>query len=445
MTSVHRALLLVSASSVLVPVVGLVTAPVLANVLGAAGRGQSAAAAAPLLVLSAAGSLGLPQAVTYYVAQGRRLSSSVVAAVVGITVVIGVASTVGIAAARGYLSDADPLLADLIVVGGVFVTPALLVGLLRGRAAGLQRWNEVAAEKALTTLVRAVTIVGLAATGGLDLLTAVLAVCLSPVIGGMTYLPGLRPSARRRASVSVPIHAPPARLGGLLRFGSSVWMGSVATMLMARINEIFLIPLSDATQLGLLVVAVTISDIPWIVTQALRDVLFGASSRTMDSKVLTQASRICSAGAALLCVGVAVTLPWWLVPVFGGDFARALWPTNLLLLGACAAVPGLIAGAALEASGRPHVRSLTLVASLVLDGALVFALVPEFGAVGAAAAVVVATLFASVVSVVLAGRELGVPASRFVGLTRADVRLLGAAPATVRRAVNTRRKEQHIS
>lgn len=445
MTSVHRALLLVSASSVLVPVVGLVTAPVLANVLGAAGRGQSAAAVAPLLVLSAVGSLGLPQAVTYYVAQGRRLSFTVIAAIVGITVLVGVASTVGIAAARGYLSDDDPLLADLIVVSGVFVTPALLVGLLRGRAAGLQRWNEVAAEKALTTLVRAVAIVGLAATGGLDLLTAVLAMCLSPVIGGLTYLPGLRPSARRRASVGVPIQGPSARLGGLLRFGSSVWMGSIATMLMARINEIFLIPLSDATQLGLLVVAVTISDVPWIVTQALRDVLFGASSRTMDSHVLTQASRICSAGAALLCVGVAVTLPWWLAPVFGNDFARALWPTNLLLLGAYAAVPGLVAGAALEASGRPHVRSLTLVASLVLDGALVFALVPELGAVGAAGAVVVATLFASLVSVVLAGRELGIPASRFVGLARADIRLICTAPATVRRAVNTRRKEQHTS
>src|SRR5579875_3552405 len=53
------------------PLVGLATAPILVHALGVAGRGEFAATTSPTLLLTIAGTLGLPQAVTYFVASGR--------------------------------------------------------------------------------------------------------------------------------------------------------------------------------------------------------------------------------------------------------------------------------------------------------------------------------------------------------------------------------------
>ena len=70
----RRAVLLVTVSSFLVPAAGVLTQPILARALGVEGRGELALAlAAPGLALAVA-TLGLPEALVYYLAKHPRIT-----------------------------------------------------------------------------------------------------------------------------------------------------------------------------------------------------------------------------------------------------------------------------------------------------------------------------------------------------------------------------------
>ncbi|MGI3783362.1 MAG: oligosaccharide flippase family protein, partial [Janthinobacterium lividum] len=370
-------MVLVTGTSMLVPVVGLATAPLLTHALGVAGRGEAGAAMAPNLLIVGGATLGLPQALTYYLAKRPEHTKAALAWASGIAVVLGLVTLGGVWFARGYLSDRDAGLAQLMIIGTWLALPALVVGLLRGAATGRQLWGAVALERALNSVLRLILLAVLAGTGHLDVVNAVLVMCLAPVVAGLAYV-GLRKPAEA-------ILIDPAQTGvlnDLLGFGVKVWLGSVATMLMARMSQLLVTPLSSVEQLGLLLVAITISDVPYIVTQTIREVSFGVNSAESDSDRMTTTSRVTTLLAVSGSVVVAATLPLWIGFVFGSGFRGAIVPTWLLLLSSCIAVPGLIAGAGLDSVGKPGLKSAALAVALMTNVAGLFLLTPPLGAVG---------------------------------------------------------------
>jgi hypothetical protein len=89
--------------NVMPPLAAFFTAPLLAQVLGADGRGEVSAATAPLMLMLGAATLGLPEAVTYFVAAGlgrlRRTLLTASAWIAG----AGVAATILVAALAPFL------------------------------------------------------------------------------------------------------------------------------------------------------------------------------------------------------------------------------------------------------------------------------------------------------------------------------------------------------
>ncbi len=67
-------MVLVTGTSLLVPLVGLATAPILSHSLGVVGRGEAGAAMAPNLLIVGGATLGLPAALTYVLARHPHLS-----------------------------------------------------------------------------------------------------------------------------------------------------------------------------------------------------------------------------------------------------------------------------------------------------------------------------------------------------------------------------------
>jgi O-antigen/teichoic acid export membrane protein len=416
--SYRRAMVLAVGTSLLIPVVGLVTAPILTHSLGVAGRGEAGAALAPNLLIVGGATLGLPAALTFYLAKHPHLSRIALGWAAAAATLLGLLALAGVWLARPFLSAGDADLSELMIVGAWLALPALLVGLLRGAAAGRQLWRAVALEKTVSTFLRLVLLGGAALLGRLDVETAVLIMCLAPVVAGLVY-GGL---LRRPPDRTEPVLASQRQVArDLLGFGSQVWLGSVAIMLMARLSQLLVTPLSNVEQLGLLIVAITISDVPYIVTQTVREVIFGVNSADSDVERLLTTSRIATVCAVVGSLVLGGTLPLWIEFVFGEGFGGATPSTWLLLVAACTAVPGLIAGAAVDSAGRPGLRSVALTIALVANLVGLLLLVPPLGAVGAAIASLVSTLVSTVVVVISASRLQQTRVRDFIVPRKSDV------------------------
>jgi len=394
-------------------VAGLVTAPVLAQSLGVDGRGELAAATAPLLLMMGAITFGLPESITYHVARGvGRIRSLVVRGSI-VLVAAGALATALVMLAADQLSGGNAELAHLISLAAFAITPGLLLGAARGVAAGHELWSLIAAERGLAALLRLVLIVGLALTGSLTALSGTLVIALTSVIGGIVYVVLLRrqPPRPDRFTEEMP---------RLLRFGLGLWMGTLAGVLLSRLDQIVMVPLSGTFMLGIYAVAVTISEVVLVFNRAVRDVVFAAESSDGQLARLSQASRISTLVTTAGALGVGVlsvfVVPW----LFGDDFSPAVPVIAILLVGIVLGNPGSVAGAGLSARGKPILRSLSLLVAASVNVLALFLLVPMWGAIGAAFATVIGNIVAGYANIIWLRVLYKVPIWDFVGIRRRD-------------------------
>jgi len=114
-----------------------------------------------------------------------------------------------------------------------------------------------------------------------------------------------------------------------------------------------------------------------------------AASWQVDSAVVetcARVNRLSLASTALLALGAALLAPWVFPLVFGSDFAASVGPLWLLLPGATIFSAANVLASYFAGTGRPrvnlHSSALGFVFTIVLD----FALIPRYGAAGAAVA-----------------------------------------------------------
>ncbi|MGH3751274.1 MAG: oligosaccharide flippase family protein [Pseudonocardiaceae bacterium] len=432
--ALRRAILLMTASSFLVPAAGVLTQPILAQALGAAGRGELAAALAPAALALAVATLGLPEALTYYLAKHPRITRPALLWAALISVGLGGLCLVATVAALPFLSTGDAVLGNLIVLGIALTVPALAVGVLRGAAVGRQMWTAIAIERLVNTSLRIVAFVSLWLLGEFTVLTAVLVSTLSPIVAGVVYWRLLvRPP---HDDTEQPLDGGILRL--LLSFGSRMWLGAVASMLLARIGQILMAPLSSIEDLGLYIVAVTISDLPLIIALTIRDTLYGVNSRANDAAGITTTTRLTILVGFLGCAVLGGTLPWWIGPLFGAEFGAATVPTLMLMVSAMICIPGLMATAGISAWGRPGLRSIGLGVTLVANVSVFVLLVPPFGVIGACWTSIVSNVVLTGFMVVVASRVMGVPAHDFLLVRRSDLALASREVARLLRRIRRR-------
>lgn len=409
-----------TASGLLIPVVGLVSAPILAHGLDVAGRGVFSAATAPNALVVGVATLGLPEALTFFTAKRpvitrRALSISALA-----NVLLGLLCFGVVWLTLPFLSSGESQLGTFILVATAIAIPQLVVNLLRGAATGRQMWGAVATERISSSLVRLGALGLLLATGHLTVFSAVLVTTIGALVGGLAYWRVfLQPSEEQTRQEGQGFS-----IGAFFSFGVRVWIGSVAGILLARIGLLLFAPLSTVSELGLFVVAVTISDVPLLVSLAIRDALYGVNSKTADSDQLVTTTRVTLMLAIAGSLVLGATMPLWLAVVFGDGFAFALFPTLVLLAASVVNIPGFLAAAGLGAWGRPGLRSLGLGLTLPVYVCVFVLLVPGFGAMGAAISGLAGALFSTGFMVLATSRVLGVRPAEFLVPRRRDVDLL---------------------
>ena len=204
-----------------------------------------------------------------------------------------------------------------------------------------------------------------------------------------------------------------------------IWIGALSGVVLSRLDQVIMTPLSSSYQLGLYAVAVSISDVTLILHSAMRDVIFATDASARDNERLCASTRI--SGLLSICLGtfLAVLVPFGIPVFFGQDFSPAIPSAFWLLAAVVLATPGSIAGAGLSARGRPGLRSLALAFAAVVNILALVVLVPLLGAVGAAIATLVGNLVASQINIISIVRVSGIRMREFYGIRRVDVAVIG--------------------
>jgi O-antigen/teichoic acid export membrane protein len=411
---VGRNMLATAAGNLAIPASTVLTAPVLAQVLGVDGRGELAAVTALLILLTTAGTLGMPESLNHYLAAQRlRLGRGLLGAL-PVLLLAGAGAVALTLTLAPWVSDGDDELTHLTALTSIALVPTLAVAVLRGAASGLHRWKLVNREKYVNGAARAIGIFGLFATGELDVTTATVVMAAAPIVGGLAYL-GIGQSAPSGEVDRVTVR-------GITGYGIRIWVGALTGILLVRLDQVLITPLSGVAALGLYAVAVNVSDVVLIGNSAIRDVTFSAESARASPDRLYKSARV-SLLASLLVAGViAATAPFWIPPVFGPEFRDAVPVTELLLLASLVGVPGSIAGAGLSARGRPGLRSTSLLIACAVNAIGVVLLVPPYGAMGAAVATLVGNFVSANLNILWCWRYFGLDPRQFYALRVSDAR-----------------------
>ncbi|WP_426938799.1 oligosaccharide flippase family protein [Pseudarthrobacter sp. S3] len=426
--SVGRGIAISTIGNLGAPLVALISAPILAQSLGVTSRGEVAAATAPLLLAVNAITLGLPEAITYFTASGKRDNTRVIAKGSLYLVVLGLAGSLALWVLAPMLAPPESPILQAMSLAALALAPSLLLGGIRAYAAGQGRWALISIERFFSAILRLVAFLVLVALDSLTVLSASVTIAVSSFVGLAIYLYLLRKGPTLQATSRVRRKIP------LFSYGTRVWVGALTGILLSRLDQVLMIPLSTAYQIGLYAVAVSISEVTLIFNSAVRDVLFSAESVKANDSRLTRASRVSTFLTLLGAILVGVSSVWLVPVLFGDDFAGSVIVVEILLLGVLLGNPGSVAGAGLSARGRPGLRSVALSIAFAGNLCMVFLLVPSYGAIGAAWATLLGNVTAGVMCVIFMRTHFKFSIASFYGIRSGDLARL----ATILRSSGTK-------
>lgn len=428
------------AINVAVPVVSLATAPILAQSLGVEGRGLVAAAVAPLLFVVAVGALGIPDAIIYFVAKHAGSARQIVFRAAALLLVLGLACAVGVWVLAVPLAAGNADLEQLIMFTAIATPLNFLSNVPRGLALGSHRWKLAATVMTISAAIRLAAYLTLWLGGWLTPLLAVVIILAMPVLESLCYLPFV---FRRLGKAEVHEKNPGLGLAAISSFGGRLWFGSLAGVILSRMDQLLMVPLSNAKQLGLYVVAVSVGEAPGVIASAVRGVILPSDAAEHGSphavERLQRAARITSFLTLLSSLALGASCWWWLPLLFGADFSAALPATLVLLLASSLGAAGSVGGAGLSARNRPGLRSLSMGIAAALNLVVFLLLVGPLGALGAAISTLVGNFVAGNLNLIWLSRRFGMPLGGFYGIRLSDLDVLWYSAKKVLRRAPARR------
>ncbi|HEX5621060.1 MAG TPA: oligosaccharide flippase family protein [Solirubrobacteraceae bacterium] len=219
-----------------------------------------------------------------------------------------------------------------------------------------------------------------------------------------------------------------------IRFGLRAWLGGLAHLLNARVDQVLLGLLASQAALGTYAVAVNGSEVLFYLPSAVATALLPVVARSDAAAGVERTLRVFRAVVVVTAAAVLVAAalgPLLLPLIFGQAYAGSVEPFLWLLPSAFGFAASAVFSNALLASGAPALSSLGPVVSLAVGVALDLMLMPTLGAVGAAIAASAALLIGGTVAVVAYGIRAGLRPAALIP-RRADVELL--ASRAMRRA-----------
>lgn len=178
------------------------------------------------------------------------------------------------------------------------------------------------------------------------------------------------------------------------RYGAYSWAANIANAFVwARIEIFFLQRFWDSHSVGLFAAALTLTNLatqgPMLLTTAFLPLLserYGANDTAGMRKILAAGTRLLAALVFPACFGVAAVMPVLLPLLYGPDFTPAILPAMVLVCVSGIAATSVIATNLVNALERSDFIFANSFAGALFAVALGFALVPQFGLMGATTA-----------------------------------------------------------
>jgi O-antigen/teichoic acid export membrane protein len=231
-------------------------------------------------------------------------------------------------------------------------------------------------------------------------------------------------------------------MGEMLRYGFRAQIGSLLQLANGRLDVIILQFFRPLSQVGLYVVAQTLAELVIQFADAFQwsnmALVSRGGSRDGESTVTAVRHHALGSGVAAL-----LNIPFGALVIllaYGPGFHGALVPMIILLPGVWLLGIGFVVQGDLGGRGRPGLSSAWAGVAAVVTVGLDFALIPPFGAVGAAIASVCAYATFGLGSLVALHRLTRISLRTLLVPTAADLRLYASAVSAVARRVARRRR-----
>jgi O-antigen/teichoic acid export membrane protein len=414
-TSVAGSALGIIGSTIVTLAIGYVASIVLARSLGPAGRGLVAVIQADVSLFVSLVGLGTPTAITFYASRRSRHQAALSGFALIYGCVLGGLALLAVLLAGGWLADHQGKGFDANVWWlGAALIPLMYIeyfvaSLLNARRAYGQQ-NRLSVLGRVGTLVATLALVtglGWGVAGGL---VAAAMISIVRIAGCLPLL------------VRVGVRLPSRHLlKATLNYGWRVAVGQLFRYFSGRFDVLVLSLLASLATVGNYAIAQMVAELVLIIPQSFGYVVMPTVASGEDHRA-GPALRLVGTLALLGVAAVAVAGPVMIVVGFGQAFRAALVPFFILLPGIWMLAYGNICGSVLSGKKRPGASSLLAGAAALLTVVLDLALIPPFGAVGAAVASTAAYSLFGVTSLLLVGGVLGTPARRLLFVTPSEAR-----------------------
>lgn len=385
----------------------VITGPFLARLLGPAGRGDLAALMLWPVVLVQLGGLGIPAALTYFISSGAALGETIKRALrfaawqaVGLTG-LQVLIVFAVFADRG-VEVRDAALLTIAAVPGLLAQEYGLA-ILQARSE-LTYFNVLRLLPitlfAVAVIVLFVTSAGLVAV----VLSWVAATCLT---GALTLSFALRRAARTSKPPEQQADAPADR--ALLSFGLRGILSANSATDIVRPEQIALVLFLPSRALGIYVVGLAFTNLPYFFAKAIGLVAFPAVAREAEPA----AARRVAWGYLWIIIGLAGVIVCLLlltvstlIPLFFGDeFRDSVDLAYILLCGAFFTAVRRVLAESMRGRGQPGAGTTAEAAAVVWLLAALAILVPTVGLTGVAIALASSQVASLAMLVLIAGRR----------------------------------------
>ena len=366
----------------------IVTSIIVARLLGPADRGVYAFVllfGSSLLPLA---TLGSGAGVLYLVSSGKFIADRVfiTSCLLGLGTGALCAGVIGACIAGHVFGSVVTALPLSLLLPLLLVLPLQGMDFMVNRVAmgtnwfSLMNWSFIA--KPLLNAIFLLIAVGLLRLG---VRGAVLAVCTAAFVSAMGTL---TLSLRRYRPVFTFDRA---FVRGSFSYGLRGWWGDLALRANLRLDQFLLGLMGQASQLGLYAVAVNLTELLWVIPDAMGPVLFNriaASSTTEEERghLLALIHRVLFLMTLVVALLIGLFAPFALRITVGMKYVGAAGALQLLLPGTLAMVSTKTLTKYFGGVGQPLKTSIPQVAGAILSAVMYVVLIPRIGIAGAAIA-----------------------------------------------------------
>ncbi|QDI90463.1 flippase [Salicibibacter halophilus] len=391
---------------------------ILARLLGPEGKGIVTAIFVVPNILMTAADLGIRQASAFYIGRGYYSTKEILSSLLSLWVITSLL-TLSVAAIYYSFGSAQNYGWGLISIALMTIPLNLLFKYFRGVLQGNQKIGSINVSEIVKFAINLSGVIILVALLDLGVYGAALVhllVAFSVVIYSISVIKQISPV---RFAFNTKL------LMLLFSRGITFALALFILTLNYRVDIIFLEHMTDAEQVGIYSVGVTLSELIWQLPAAIALVLFSRSANSKDAESASNRAikllRFSFNALLIFCLFFWLMAPLAVTIVYGDAFFEAGSVIRFLLPGVLAMVIVKILHPDMAARGYPLYSFWIFLAVFILNVILNFMFIPQYGYIGAAITSTVTYIIGSVCFLIAYIKKESIQFRDTLFLKRADL------------------------